>query len=97
MEYLHFYPAAAWHDPVLIAGSVSGIEALRDACNQALNNGKSGNADTFTGDGEGYALLVEVQTNEEMVELPRHYIDDCAADSRGTAADNLTEVHTPNH
>lgn len=89
MTFLHVYPAGAWHDPVLIAGSISGIEALRDACQEALNNGHHGSAQAFTGDGEGYALLVEVQTSEEMEELPMHYIEDCAEDTRGVAADNL--------
>lgn len=92
MSYLNIYPQAAWHDPAFIVGSVGGIEALRDACQQALNSGVSGAADVLLGDGEGYNLLVAIQPSEAMPLLPTAYSEDFAADNREEAARRLDDL-----
>lgn len=89
MTYLNIYPQPAWHDPALIVGTTSGIEALRDACQRALDNGTSSAADVLLGDGEGYSLLVAIQPSEIMPLLPTAYTEDFAADHRDEAARRL--------
>lgn len=92
MPVLHIYPARSWHDPILIAGSSTGIEALRDACQAALDQGQHGSSEVFTGDGEGYLLLVAIRTSEAMKELPTHYVDEVAEDTRDSTLRNLRGV-----
>ena len=92
MSYLNIYPQPAWHDPALIVGTVGGIEALRDACQQAIDNGVSGAVDVLLGDGEGYSLLVAIQPSEVMPLLPTAYTEDFASDNREEAARRLGEI-----
>lgn len=92
MTYLNIYPQPAWHDPAFIIGTVDGIEALRDACQQALNSGESGAAEVMLGDGECYTLLVAIQPSEAMPLLPTAYTEEMASDFREDAAKRLEEL-----
>ena len=92
MPYLNIYPQPAWHDPALIVGTISGIEAIRDACQNALNSGVSGSVDVFLGDDEGYTVLVAIQPAEKMPLLPTAYTEDFAADNRECACKRLDSL-----
>lgn len=55
---VHIRGQFTYHGEATIRGNVSGLIALRDALNEALENG-SGERVVFATDGEGYEVIVE--------------------------------------
>ena len=73
VAWLQIYGQAYWHRPAEICGDETALTALRDAINKALE-GKEAQMLAFSSDGEGYELSVKVMSQEELEELPSHYI-----------------------
>lgn len=85
---LHIYGQQHWHDSAVIVGTPSGLNALRDAIDAALADGK-GIADTMTADGEGYSVVVlPANAPPENGEwpYPTPYVDEVAQDHSETAS-----------
>lgn len=85
VEIVHIYGQDQWHSPAAISASRHGLELLRAAIDEALEQGV-GVASLMTDDGEGYALVVMREGPDTMgewtaVELDRGlpYSDDIAS------------------
>lgn len=60
---IHVYGPFSWHDDAHIVANREGLEAMRNAIDQALKNGE-GNTDAFVNDGEGFTLYVTLHDGE---------------------------------
>lgn len=81
---LHIYGQGGWHDAALLLGDRDALIRLRDAVDEAIASG-AGRCDVFTGDGEGYPVLVVRHEETELVLLP--YTEEDAWDARKDAVD----------
>lgn len=74
VEILHLYGQTKWHSPAAISGSRLGLERLRSAIDDALND-RNGVASVMTDDGEGYALVVMREGPDTMGEWTAEELD----------------------
>lgn len=80
-ELLHIYGQDYWHCPVLIVGQKNALEKLRDAIDQALQEGH-GTCTVYVNDGEGYDVHVVMENSNwgepvwATMQVP--YTDSCA-------------------
>ena len=68
-DILHVYSPTGHHGDAYIAGTRAGLSLLRDALNWLLAQPATGTAtgfQTFTADGEGYALTVMLEADSGM-------------------------------
>lgn len=70
------FGAEAWHSPVEIIASPEALRELRDAIDEALDEGTS-KASMFESDGEGYSVYIvkEERSWADWCKLPCHYTD----------------------
>lgn len=76
---LHIHAQHAWHGHATIVGNETGLKALREAIDKALQDGLHG-AEEFCADGEGYFACVI--HSEDMEDVPLGYTYDIAQDNR---------------
>lgn len=74
MNTLHLYAQAYWHAPAHIVGTLEALWLLHRAIAEALEHGR-GTTRSFTADGEGYAITVQAQTDDQMDRVPLPYTD----------------------
>jgi len=75
--FLHIYSAWQWHDSAHIIGNEVALKRLRDAIDNALENGDD-YAEAYTSDGEGFCTIV-VKADEEAIDnLSLPYQDEVA-------------------
>lgn len=82
---LHLYPQAFWHGDAALVGTRKGLEALRDALNEALAKDAPASAEMFAADGEGYTVHVIPADPDLMGRTRCPYTDDVARDRRRDA------------
>lgn len=66
---LHAYSQDSWHDDLVVAGDEEGLKALRNAIDEALQEGH-GQSGVFVNDGEGYRALVLRKDNLDDLPVP---------------------------
>ena len=74
-EYLHIYAQSFQHQDAWIVGTRDSLMALRDALNRALESQTLEKLESFTGDGEGYSVLVLQVDGVTAAELRYPYVD----------------------
>lgn len=75
---VHVYPQLMWHCTASIIGTREGIEAVRDAINEALAKNDRASAEVMASDGEGYDLIIEVIDEALFDTLYPPYVDEVA-------------------
>lgn len=75
---LHFYPQYTYHDDVEIIGELEDLIRLRRALDNIIELSRKTNCveKVYTSNGEGYRIIVEVKTEEEMMKLDPYYTQD---------------------
>ena len=73
VAWMQVYGQTFWHQPAKIYGNGIALTALRDAINKALED-KAASAAVFSSDGEGYELSIHLASQQELDQLPHHYI-----------------------
>ena len=81
---IHVFGQDSFHDEVYVAANRAGLEALRDAIGRALEH-KTGQAEAFVSDGEGYVVHVIEMTPHEVDSIITPYTADYAVDGRKDA------------
>lgn len=79
---LHLYAQEWWHDDARIAGTKDALILLRDALNEAIENGASICEDVFTSDGEGYDVHIIEVSKEQTTHMAVPYAGDDAKERR---------------
>lgn len=90
INLLHVYGAEAWHESVFIVGNRKGLQALRNAIDDALKaepGGKGfGTRECMVSDGEGYQLHVSCFDHDwqhpDWKEIAMPYTANIARDRR---------------
>lgn len=79
---LHIHAQPMEHDQATIRGTREALEALQKALNEALTASPSNGREvglsefkTFTADGEGYTVKIEILPEGQMVEDPLPYTE----------------------
>src|SRR5262245_35865908 len=92
MRTLHIYGQAYWHEPVMIVGTPDAFIALQEALHAAVNLACAGAPDIttpmFVSDGEGFEVIIRVETAEAMDTYAVPYTDACAAERREPAPES---------
>ena len=94
---LKVFSPQIWHDSGYVVGNRAGLEALRDAVDEALKNG-AGSGEVFETDGEGYYVMAALFNNpihsDAWNKYPVHYVSDVASENVITTEkfDNLYEL-----
>lgn len=57
VKLLHIYPQEYWHTEAIVIGNRAGLEAMRNAIDQALEGLYTGVVCVFASDGEGYHFI----------------------------------------
>jgi hypothetical protein len=78
---VHLWQPYAYHDPAYIVGNRDGLVMLRDAVQQAIDDGY-GEANPYVADGEGYTLEVRCVKDTDHQAVP-YTADDAAEDRPG--------------
>lgn len=76
-SWLHIHGQDMWHDSAMIRGNRTALEALRDAVTRALETG-TGTMAAYVSDGEGYEILVEMKSYDDMLRDPLPYREEFA-------------------
>jgi hypothetical protein len=79
-DILHLYAQPFPHEEARIVGTRAGLEKLQKVLNQALSSTKDhpgATTETFTSDGEGYLVYIQMLSEKEMEELRLPYTDFC--------------------
>ena len=88
LSLLHVHAQWEWHEPAFILGNKTGLLALRNAIDVAIQQG-SGRALTMTRDGEEYVIYVLMDNSDWQSESWRQaalpYTDSSAAEAREEA------------
>jgi hypothetical protein len=79
--WLHIRPQHWNHDPAEIVGTPSGLSALREAIDDALET-RDGERDVFASDGEGYGVKVRCSRTLSGLGQPFYTDDVCDQMSR---------------
>ncbi len=74
LPQVHIYGQPSWHDNAHVIGNRAGLEALRDAINDALRTGAQ-QAEVYATDGEGYGIKVVELADAILDEMPLPYTD----------------------
>lgn len=75
-EFMHIHAQYQWHDKAYILANKQALLNLRQAIDDALYNG-CGYATAFTGDGEGYDVLVaRINDSEKFSQMSLPYTDE---------------------
>ena len=86
METLHVHGQDAWHDDVVVVGTLESLELLKIAIDLAIEGGY-GKADLFCNDGEGYKVRVVKMTEDRIDKAPVPYSSDYACAPAGEFSD----------
>lgn len=77
-KLLHIYAQAFWHTEAVIVGNRTGLLALADAIQEAVNVDGTTTAEAFAADGEGYTVRVRLMDATGMNKLRLPYTDEDA-------------------
>jgi hypothetical protein len=74
---LNIYPQCFEHDFLQIDGELEDLIKLRDVLTNIIEQNIKADIveEVFASDGEGYKIIIEVKTEEEMMKLIPHYGD----------------------
>ena len=72
MTTLHIFGQQFEHDDAHLFGTVESLISLRDAINNAIENGE-GYAESFCSDGEGFGINIFLCADDEINQLPLPY------------------------
>ncbi len=84
-NWMHVFGQLMWHDEIQIVGDTQSLLALKKAVEDALETG-SGSSLAFTGDGEGYNILIAREDDKTVYDtLAVPYTDEMASEKNTTA------------
>lgn len=79
---IHLYGQGAWHEDAEIVCNLKGLQALKDACEDALEHyifpahSPTATIEVFAVDGEGYTLRVTTESAEVINKRRLPYTDE---------------------
>lgn len=94
--WLHIHGQDMWHDSVIIRGNGPALEALRGTITRALTLGtRAGTTTAYVADGEGYEILVELMSYDDMTRDPLPYTAEFANPQRNEKAGIMNTQDEP--
>ncbi len=91
--WCHFYAQHSQHSEARIEGTREALAAIRDAIDLALTTGHEGRySSLYCGDGEGYAVVVNVRSYEYLREQAMPYMAPYAGGIGQSLHENELEI-----
>lgn len=83
-KILHIYGQSFWHNPVLIVGTLSGLEKLYNVIGNAIKDPDAVKTsyDLFVNDGEGFIVAVALEDEKTIERLSVPYSDNAAREKK---------------
>lgn len=89
---LHVYGQQCQHDEVIIAGTKDALLHLAEVLKSCAENNVPSYIDSFTGDGEGFHLLIRPSTKEELETVACPYFGQTSQDKNPQRVANYDKM-----